>query len=649
MKTHLHNNMKKFFVLGMLVIMVMTCPQHTYAQNNVGINNTTPDPSEVLSIKSGSGLNQGITIPFVDLATAVFPSVSSPTGPVNSLLVHNTNAAYGQGTGIYQNIGTQLAPIWIKFITRNDGWYLYGNRITSAGTPATYGTSKIPSGHWLGTTNATDLTFGTDSIEWMRLTSTGSLGIGTHSPVFGKVTIVGNTSAALTLQEYNGTSNTSNDLVFRRSTGAFNVNTAVPQGTTLGQINFQGYTGATNGYVTGARIRSGADSTVSTTAMPGNLTFWTTPLNSTTLVERMRIRNDGRTSIGISTPDPTDLFTVNAQTSALPFAINGYTNQDGSAVYGNTSTGTTNFSSVQGEYGGSGNGSGVSGSYYGTGTSNTRSGVFGTVTGPATSSGGAGVYGYNAIGSGIQRMGVLGTYNGGAFGIGVYGIGFGGGIIAGNNDVAVVGWRANNANYSGYFNGNHVIANGTKSASVGTSQGNQLLYATELPEVWFEDVGGGQLINGVVHIKLDALFLETIFVDETHPMRIFLQEEGESNGLIVIKDPDNKGFTVKEKNGGTSNITFSYRIMAKRLHFQDHRFGCDPVWGSGDTRKYNQYATPPPVDYEQNIKFQEQQKRDWKPTPMPEGFIYELEKQLPQKSSLKNPKSKKGFKFKKQR
>jgi hypothetical protein len=47
---------------------------------------------------------------------------------------------------------------------------------------------------------------------------------------------------------------------------------------------------------------------------------------------------------------------------------------------------------------------------------------------------------------------------------------------------------------------------------------------------------------------------------------VFLQEEGESNGLIVIKDADNKGFTVK-KNGGTSNITFSFRIMAKRLHF----------------------------------------------------------------------------------
>ena len=67
------------------------------------------------------------------------------------------------------------------------------------------------------------------------------------------------------------------------------------------------------------------------------------------------------------------------------------------------------------------------------------------------------------------------------------------------------------------------------------------------------------------------------------------------NGLIVIKDDDNKGFTVKEKNNGNSNISFSFRIMAKRLHFQDHRFGNDPVWGDGDTRQYNQYATQIPL------------------------------------------------------
>lgn len=339
--------------------------------------------------------------------------------------------------------------------------------------------------------------------------------------------------------------------------------------------------------------------------------------------ERFRINpTDGEIVAGATaSPYAGDLLNA-VSTATLTFALNGYSSQNGSGTWGETmAASATNFSAVQGVYGGSGIGAGVLGNYNGTNAGTLRAGTIGICQTPAAAGAGVGVYGSNNIASGNQRMGVYGTYNGAAFGLSVVGVAFGGGIPAGNQDIAVVGWRANNGNYSGYFNGNHVIANGTKSASVGTSKGNQLLYVTETPEVWFEDIGGGQLENGSTHIQLDDLFLETIFVDSKHPMRIFLQEEGESNGLIVIKDSDNKGFTVKEKNGGTSSISFSYRIMAKRLHFQDHRFGNDPVWGEGDTRKYNQYATPPPVDYAENVRFQEQQKKNYKPTPMPKGFI----------------------------
>ncbi|WP_395045336.1 hypothetical protein [Flavobacterium sp.] len=341
----------------------------------------------------------------------------------------------------------------------------------------------------------------------------------------------------------------------------------------------------------------------------------------TNALERMRILADGRVSINNTAPVVTDLLTVTTS-GTLNYGINGYNNlTSGSAIYGINSNTANTYSGIEGATN-SGIGAGILGTSYGTTAAGlTPTGIVGQYSGTSTNGVRYGVRGYSAQGGGNQQIGVQGSYNGGGFGIGVYGIGFGGGIVAGNNDIAVVGWRANNQNYSGYFNGNHVIANGTKTASVGTSKGNQLLYVTELPEVWFEDVGGGQLVNGSIHIQLDPMFIETIFVDESHPMRVFLQEEGESNGLIVIKDADNKGFTVKEKNGGTSNITFSFRIMAKRLHFQDHRFGNDPLWGEGDTRQYNQYATPPPVDYTQNVKFQEEQKRNYKPTPMPKGFI----------------------------
>ena len=312
-------------------------------------------------------------------------------------------------------------------------------------------------------------------------------------------------------------------------------------------------------------------------------------------------------------------------TAALPFPINGFTAFDGSGVWGEVmSTSPTRFSAVSGFYGGSGDGSGVLGNYSGTNTSIIRSGVLGYLSTPVAT-GGAGVLGYSAIASGNQHMGTLGYYNSTSFGIGAYGIGTGGGIIVGNFDIGVVGWRANNANYSGYFNGNHVIANGTKSASVGTTKGNQLLYASESPEVWFEDFGAAKLVNGTCTINLDPLFLQTVFIDDAHPMHVFIQMEGEANDVFVNKGTSS--FEVKEKGNGISNASFSYRLVAKRLNFQDHRFGNDPVWGKGDTRKYMEYAYPPPVDYDGAIKLQERLKREGQQAPYMTGFVTQKQMQ----------------------
>jgi hypothetical protein len=345
-------------------------------------------------------------------------------------------------------------------------------------------------------------------------------------------------------------------------------------------------------------------------------------------IERMRINpTDGEIIAGATaSPYAGDMLDAVAN-ATLTFALNGYSAQNGSGTWGEVLAGSaTAFSAIQGVYGGSGLGAGGLGNYNGTNTGALRAGLVGVVSTPAATNAGVGVYGSNNIAAGNQHMGVYGTYNGTSFGLGVVGIAFGGGIPAGNNDIAVVGWRANNSNYSGYFNGNHVIANGTKSASVGTSKGNQLLYVNESPEVWFEDFGTAKLTNGECTVNLDPLFLETVFIDADHPMHVFIQMEDESNEVYVKKGTTS--FTVKEKNGGNSNASFSWRLVAKRLHFQDHRFGCDPLWGEGDTRKYNQYATPPSQDYNEAIRRQGEEKKNWKPTPMPKGFIdyFELQK-----------------------
>ena len=87
-------------------------------------------------------------------------------------------------------------------------------------------------------------------------------------------------------------------------------------------------------------------------------------------------------------------------------------------------------------------------------------------------------------------------------------------------------------------------------------------------------------------------------------MHVFISVYGECNDVYVL--PDTSSFEVIEKNQGTSNIKFSYRVMAKRLHYADHRFGNDPTWGEGDTRIYNVDVTPKPIDYNEAIQLKQQ-------------------------------------------
>lgn len=205
----------------------------------------------------------------------------------------------------------------------------------------------------------------------------------------------------------------------------------------------------------------------------------------------------------------------------------------------------------------------------------------------ATLIGSAGVTGVSAfVAGGSNPMGVIGDY--GLWGASIYGLGNGGllsdmptsidfgafGTVNSAVGTGVYGRNNNVAGFGVYSQGNFAVT-GTKSASVPTSKGNQLVYCIENPEIWFEDLGSGKLTNGIAHVTLEKMFLETVFIDEAHKVSVFLQEQGDSNGLTYTMDADNKGFTVREKADGRSNIDFSYRIFAKRRFYQDHRFGVD--------------------------------------------------------------------------
>jgi hypothetical protein len=91
------------------------------------------------------------------------------------------------------------------------------------------------------------------------------------------------------------------------------------------------------------------------------------------------------------------------------------------------------------------------------------------------------------------------------------------------------------------------------------------LYAPESPEILFTDYGTGRLRNGRAHVELDPRFCGNVIIDERHPLRVFVQLEGDENsrGVIVTRKTAT-GFDVVELEQGHSNATFQWQATANR-------------------------------------------------------------------------------------
>ncbi|MGA2136156.1 MAG: hypothetical protein ABSH50_28025 [Bryobacteraceae bacterium] len=96
-----------------------------------------------------------------------------------------------------------------------------------------------------------------------------------------------------------------------------------------------------------------------------------------------------------------------------------------------------------------------------------------------------------------------------------------------------------------------------------TSEGRKVqLYGMASPENWFEDFGSGQFSGGAAQVAGDPAFASTINTGATY--RVFLTPNGDCKGLYVTSKTAG-GFEVRELGGGTSSVSFDYRIVAKRL------------------------------------------------------------------------------------
>lgn len=119
---------------------------------------------------------------------------------------------------------------------------------------------------------------------------------------------------------------------------------------------------------------------------------------------------------------------------------------------------------------------------------------------------------------------------------------------------------------------------GAKNALVDTASfGQRRLTAIESPGVWFEDVGSARLVAGVAVVTLDPIFVETVNTGVEY--HVFVTPLGGWAGLYVA-EKGATSFTVVA-GAGDPNVAFDYRILAKRLGYEEVRLP-PPEDQSGD-------------------------------------------------------------------
>ncbi len=236
------------------------------------------------------------------------------------------------------------------------------------------------------------------------------------------------------------------------------------------------------------------------------------------------------------------------------YGINGYSNVAGGiGVYGENSV--------------AGAGSGVLGVTAGA----TGFGAYGG----NVNANGTGVFGVgNNLGGTYLGTGSGGTFSGSSIGLAAWkngalanGTGAGYFIASTTSNVGVaVAYRTGGTNYK-------IINMGAFGGSVSTDvwglnadKDRRIMFCPEAPEIFFQDHGSGKLVNGKIHIELDPIFAKNIVVNEKHPLRVYVQLEGDCKGVYVTNKTQT-GFDVIELNGGNSNIEFSWFVNANRADY----------------------------------------------------------------------------------
>ena len=237
------------------------------------------------------------------------------------------------------------------------------------------------------------------------------------------------------------------------------------------------------------------------------------------------------------------------------------TSDNGTAVYGISTAGGT------GVFGQSSTGTAVAG------TSTSGSGVYGSTSNENSPTAQFGVWGNDVASDYGDNIAVYATSQIGEAVVGVSPDStaiftstntdgaqpFAAGNSAGNQCAVLTGAA---------FGGASLFCDGTQSSIVQTGGDRWVrVYSVQSPENWFEDFGSGQLVNGSAEIALEPVFAQTIASGD---YRVFPVPNGDCKGLYVAQKTAT-GFVVRELGGGQSNVLFDYRIVARRLGYENVR------------------------------------------------------------------------------
>jgi hypothetical protein len=119
--------------------------------------------------------------------------------------------------------------------------------------------------------------------------------------------------------------------------------------------------------------------------------------------------------------------------------------------------------------------------------------------------------------------------------------------------------------------GGSMSCTGPIKSLASTASGSRTVetYAPQSAENWMEDYGTGAMSHGVGVVQLDPTFADTVTADASY--HVFLTPRGDLKSPLYVTKVSATSFEVHEANGGTSSLSFDYKIVAKRRGYETQR------------------------------------------------------------------------------